>query len=131
MGAEPLAPADLADIAGVYAHFVRHPVVVLHAGRGEGRGGRPHLGPVGGRIVAETLIGLLRADPTSYLSASPGFRPFLGRDLAMGTTPDTYIVGDRTYTRAHFLYYAGSSPQARTASGYLEETSRASGCARR
>ncbi len=26
-----------------------------------------HLGPVGGRIVAETLLGLLRADPQSYL----------------------------------------------------------------
>ena len=30
-----------------------------------------HLGPVGGRIVTETLIGLLRADPTSYLERLP------------------------------------------------------------
>ena len=33
-----------------------------------------HLGPVGGRIVTETLIGLLRADPTSYLSVYPRVR---------------------------------------------------------
>jgi Animal haem peroxidase len=66
-----------------------------------------HLGPVGGRIVAETLIGLLRADPTSYLRAAPGFRPFLGADLHLGSAPDPGIVGDRSYTRAHFLHYAG------------------------
>jgi hypothetical protein len=33
------------------------------------------LGPVGGRIVAETIIGLLQLDKTSYLNT--GFRPFL------------------------------------------------------
>ena len=66
-----------------------------------------HLGPVGGRIVAETLIGLLRADPTSYLSVYPGFRPFLGTDLSLGPTPNPNITGNRSYTRAHFLHYAG------------------------
>ncbi|MET9271571.1 peroxidase family protein [Kribbella sp. NPDC003557] len=35
------------------------------------------LGPVGGRIVAEVLIGLLRADPASYLSLEPGWQPTL------------------------------------------------------
>lgn len=33
------------------------------------------LGPVGGRIVAETIIGLLQLDKSSYLNT--GFRPFL------------------------------------------------------
>ena len=66
-----------------------------------------HLGPVGGRIVTETLIGLLRADPTSYLSIYPAFQPFLGTDLALGPNLDASITGNRTYTRAHFLYYAG------------------------
>ena len=69
--------------------------------------GSLHLGPVGGRIVAETLIGLLRADPTSYLSANPRFTPFLGADLALGSNLDPNVAGNRTYTRAHFLYYAG------------------------
>ena len=66
-----------------------------------------NLGPVAGRIVTETLIGLLRADPTSYLSVNPGFTPFLGSDLKLGPTPDPTITGDRSYTRANFLYYAG------------------------
>jgi Animal haem peroxidase len=34
-----------------------------------------HLGPVGGRIVAEVLIGLLAGDPSSYLSAEPTWQP--------------------------------------------------------
>jgi hypothetical protein len=34
-----------------------------------------HLGPVGGRIVAEVLVGLLEGDPTSYLRQEPPWRP--------------------------------------------------------
>ena len=34
-----------------------------------------HLGPVGGRIVAETIIGLLLGDPLSYLSVQPNWEP--------------------------------------------------------
>ena len=33
------------------------------------------LGAVGGRLVAETFVGLLEADPTSYLGADPAWRP--------------------------------------------------------
>ena len=65
-----------------------------------------HLGPVGGRIVAETLIGLLRADPTSYLSANPRFRPFLGADLQDRAKPEHERDRKPAYTRAHFLHYA-------------------------
>jgi len=36
-----------------------------------------HLGPVGGRIVGETLLGLLRADPQSYLQLEPAWVPTL------------------------------------------------------
>ena len=59
------------------------------------------------RIVAETLIGLIRADPPSYLRAYPRFTPFLGADRPIGPGPDPSITGDRSYTRAHFRYYAG------------------------
>jgi hypothetical protein len=41
------------------------------------RGGGDRLGPVGGRIVAEVLIGLLRADPASQLSLDPSWTPTL------------------------------------------------------
>ncbi|TDW92367.1 peroxidase family protein [Kribbella sp. VKM Ac-2566] len=40
-------------------------------------GAGDRLGPVGGRIVAEVLIGLLRADPASYLSLEPDWQPNL------------------------------------------------------
>jgi hypothetical protein len=36
-----------------------------------------HLGPIGGRIVAEVLVGLLEGDPQSYLHQKPGWRPSL------------------------------------------------------
>ncbi len=40
------------------------------------------LGPVGGRIVAEVLIGLLDADPLSYLSVFPTWKPTLESRVA-------------------------------------------------
>jgi hypothetical protein len=39
-----------------------------------------HLGPVGGRIVAEVLVGLLEGDPNSFLRREPTWRPRLGTD---------------------------------------------------
>jgi hypothetical protein len=45
----------------------------------EARGDGNQLGPVGGRIVAEVLLGLLRADPDSYLSVDPSWTPTLPR----------------------------------------------------
>jgi hypothetical protein len=41
-----------------------------------GEGGR-HLGPVGGRIVGEVLVGLVASDPTSYLCRWPSWTPWL------------------------------------------------------
>ena len=35
------------------------------------------LGPVGGRIVAEVILGLLQTDPASYLSSNPTWTPTL------------------------------------------------------
>ena len=108
MGAPRLGPGDVGDIAGVYAPFATSTPLwyyVLAEAKATADGLR--LGPVGGRIVTETLIGLLRADPKSYLSLFPGFQPFLGTDLQLGTNLDPTITGNRTYTRAHFLYYAG------------------------
>jgi hypothetical protein len=108
MGVVPLAAADLADIGGVYRPFATStPLWYYILAEAKIAADGLHLGPVGGRIVTETLIGLLRADPASYLSAFPRFSPFLGTDLVLGPAPDASISGDRSYTRAHFLYYAG------------------------
>jgi hypothetical protein len=41
------------------------------------------LGPVGGRIVAETFIGLLLADPHSFLSQAPDWTPNASRTFTM------------------------------------------------
>ena len=108
IGEQPLSAADLAEISAVYKPFATStPLWYYVLAEAKIAAGGLTLGPVGARIVAETLIGLLRADSTSYLSARPRFTPFLGADLQLGATPDTSIAGNRTYTRAHFLYYAG------------------------
>jgi hypothetical protein len=108
MRLDPLASGDLADIADVHQpfgsstplwYYVLAEAKVAAAGR--------TLGPVGGRLVAETLIGLLRADPNSYLSLYPRWRPFLGTDLKLGPNLSPEVTGTKTYTRAHFLNYAG------------------------
>jgi hypothetical protein len=108
MGVTPLTALDLADIGSVYAPFATStPLWYYMLAEAKLMTDGLTLGPVGGRIVAETLIGLLRADPASYLSVYPKFTPFLGTDLVLGPTPDTSITGNRSYTRANFLYYAG------------------------
>ena len=108
MGAPALIAADLAHIAAVHAPFATStPLWYYILAEAKVAADGLHLGSVGARIVTESLIGLLRADPTTYLSAYPQFQPFLGTDLTIGPTPDSAITGNRTYTRAHFLYYAG------------------------
>ena len=103
-----LSTSDLSDIAGVYAPFATStPLWYYVLAEAKAATAGLTLGPVGGRIVTETLIGLLRADPTSYLSLFPRFQPLLGTDLRLGSTPNPNITGNRTYTRAHFLHYAG------------------------
>jgi hypothetical protein len=59
-----------------------------------------HLGPVGGRIVAEVLIGLLQTDPASYLAAQPRWRP---------TLPSK----NGTFRMTDFLTFAGVDPTSR------------------
>jgi hypothetical protein len=108
MGVDPLAREDLTEIASIYKPFgTSTPLWYYILAEAKVATGGLTLGPVGGRIVTETLIGLLRADPTSYLSVNSRFKPFLGADLPMGSKPDPNITGSRTYTRSHFLYYAG------------------------
>lgn len=55
----------------------------------EVRAGGAHLGPTGGRIVAEVLLGLLELDRTSYLSIEPTWTPTI--PLA---APPTVTLGD-------------------------------------
>ena len=50
-------------------YYILREATVLHAGE--------QLGPVGGRIVAETFIRILKRDATSFLNVSGGFTPSL------------------------------------------------------
>jgi hypothetical protein len=47
------------------------------------------LGPVGGRIVAEVLLGMLDADPRSYRSADEDWTPILP-----ATVPGAFTMAD-------------------------------------
>lgn len=101
LGAERLGRADLADLAP-YGHgldrstplwlYVLREADLAHGGR--------FLGPVGGRIVAEVLVGLLLADPSSYLNRRPSWTPTLG-------------PGGPDYGIADFLRFAGVDPDSR------------------
>lgn len=74
IGAEPLS----ADEGGLGEGWIGEtPLWYYILKEAEVRAGGEHLGPVGGRIVAEVLIGLLEADPESYRNAEPGWRPVL------------------------------------------------------
>jgi hypothetical protein len=75
IGAELLDPADIGlsshgwrDETPLWFYILREADVV-----GEG----DRLGPVGGRIVGEVLVGILDADPESFRTVDPSWRPTL------------------------------------------------------
>jgi hypothetical protein len=78
MGERVLAPSDLADLKE-FALDQRTPLwfYILREAERDGFGQGRHLGPVGGRIVAEVLIGLMEGDSESYLRQDPGWVPTL------------------------------------------------------
>jgi len=53
-------------------YYILKEALVLGAGK--------RLGPLGSTIVAETILGLLRSDPTSFVMQDPGWRPELSDD---------------------------------------------------
>lgn len=64
-----------------------------------------HLGPVGGRIVAEVFVGLVELDPGSFLSVQPDWTPTLPTPP---TSPDPRSWGIRDLLR-----FAGVDPASR------------------
>jgi len=65
---EELALGDWQDETPLWLYIVREAAV---------RGGGDHLGEVGGRIIAEVIVGIIRRDPESYLTNDPSWRPTL------------------------------------------------------
>ncbi|PJI86759.1 peroxidase family protein [Luteimicrobium subarcticum] len=107
MAITPLTPEELYDADGD-----REAVAVPHAVRDRLAGHTPlwfyvlreaevtangaHLGPVGGRIVAEVLVGLLAGDPLSFLSVDPTWTPTLP-----SKEPDRFTLADLVNFAVH------------------------------
>jgi Animal haem peroxidase len=75
LGVEPLTREELAlggvgwdDETPLWLYILREADV---------RTGGDRLGPVGGRIVGEVLLGIMDADPESFRAVDPGWRPTL------------------------------------------------------
>src|SRR5207302_9912838 len=101
LGVEPLAAADLQEVAPLGVGFERSTPLwyyVLKEAEVVAQG--LHLGPVGGRIVAEVLVGLLQSDPGSYLAVEPRWRP-------------TLPARNGTFRMTDFLTFAGVDPGSR------------------
>lgn len=108
LGVDPLSEADLQEIGSVYAPFATAtPMWYYELAEADIVNDGLHLGPVGGRIVVETLLGLMLDDARSFLNQAPDFEPFLGTDLKFGPDRRPEIAGSRDYSHANFLYYAG------------------------
>lgn len=73
-----LSAADLDDLSGFGLGLdVSTPLWFYVLREAEVMEGGLHLGPVGGRIVAEVIIGLLQTDPDCFLQHDPTWRPTL------------------------------------------------------
>ena len=101
MGVEPLS----AEECGLQAigWSAQTPLWYYVLKEAEVRAGGEHLGPVGGRIVAEVLLGLLEADPESYRSAEPRWEPVLPASES------------GRFTMADLLVFAGATGTVRAA----------------
>jgi hypothetical protein len=101
MGIRPLSPAQLGELAPLRVGFERStPLWYYVLKEAELLADGLHLGPAGGRIVAEVFIGLLQTDPGSYLSAQPHWRPTLPSKSG-------------SFRMIDFLTFAGVDPSAR------------------
>jgi hypothetical protein len=82
MGLKPLSNEDLAPDNGSHTETLRYygfdtdtPLWYYILKEAKLRGDGQCLGPVGSRIVANVIVGALRADPNSYLSVDPAWKP--------------------------------------------------------
>ena len=85
--------------APLWFYILKEAELVGDVGAVDGKGMGRTLGPVGGRIVAEVLVGLLQKDPNSYLYLSPSWKP---------APPVTPVRG--RFTMADLLRFAGVWP---------------------
>jgi hypothetical protein len=75
LGAEPLTPEEVG--LGGAGWRQETPLWFYLLKEAEHRGGGERLGPVGGRLVGEVLVGIVDADGESYRAVDPSWRPTL------------------------------------------------------
>ncbi len=101
MNVRKLTPAELEDLKP-YGFDRSTPLWYYVLREAELRADGLTLGKVGGRIVAEVLIGLIQSDPSSYLVQEPTWTPTL--------TP-----AGSSFRMKDLLTFAGVEPTARHA----------------
>lgn len=103
MGAPVLGPSNFPELAR-YRLGLEHstPLFYYVLREAELLADGQHLGPVGGRIVAEVIIGLLQVDRDGYLSARPAWTP---------TLPSA--AGPGRFRMTDLLRFAGVDPASR------------------
>jgi len=111
MGVDRLSADDLKELktygvgleqnTPLFYYMLKESALVPNSDIGKNTGGF-HLGPVGGRIVGEVVIGLLQTDPASYLVQEPAWVPTLQK-------PGT------DFRMTDFLTFAGVDPATRRA----------------
>jgi len=101
MGVEKLTPHELRELKA-YGFDKSTPLWYYVLREAELRADGLTLGEVGGRIVAEVLIGLIQSDPTSYLVQKPDWTP-------------TLTSAGSSFRMKDFLTFAGVDPATRRA----------------
>jgi Animal haem peroxidase len=90
IGAQVLKEQDFTELTQFSADFqVRTPLWYYVLKEADLLSNGLHLGPVGGRIVGEVIIGLLQLDPNGYLQRQPSWQPTLP-----SATPGTWTMTD-------------------------------------
>ncbi len=111
MGVDRLSGEDLKELktygigleqhTPLFYYMLKESALVPNADIGKNTGGF-HLGPVGGRIVGEVVLGLLQTDPASYLVQRPDWTPTLQN-------------AGPAFRMTDFLTFAGVDPATRRA----------------
>ncbi len=83
MGIQPLTSEELKEVAEFGMHTAT-PLWFYTLREAQERADGKHLGPVGGRLVAEVLVGLLVGDPLSFVRCHPRWCPTLGQKGEFG-----------------------------------------------
>ena len=99
MGADKLSVDELRELHP-YGFEKSTPLWYYILKEAEVRTGGVTLGRVGGRIVAEVVIGLLQTDPSSYVVQNPGWTP-------------TLTAAGASFRVTDFLTFAGVDPASR------------------